>query len=541
MDRDVKRTDENLNHLLLVSNVLAVLALDGLGGTSLAVVNVGLVVLEHLSPVLVAASDSGLSVKEIDLLEGETLSLGNAEVGEEEASDTSRSPNEEDLDTKVGGPDSVDTSCGGVDQVGSSVSDTKVPEPVGRGRHGHGLSSDSKREDFSGDDPGDRTPSGSEGSDVDANESDENSLGGDVDGTRSDISGRTGGDTNNGNDELANSHDDSSAEKHRSSTGSIDHENTGNSANNVDDVGDDSDDEGVRDTGSSEEGRAVVEDEVDTGQLLPTLDEDTGPGSEAVSGLSRLEAINVRGLAESKLSLKSHGDVKALLIDLSRVGRPRREPGESLSSLDVSTLEEKVSGGFGKEEHATREDSSPSKLDGNRDPPSRVVRPVLRRLVDDSGEKKTDGDGPLVHSDDHTTESFRRTFTLVHGNEATDGSNSESRDDTTDNKGSPSSRALKSDTDTEDSTSKDQTKLSTKSVSDGVGSESTKEGTSRKNRNDKRLVTRGQVVSETSIVRTLAVSTKGLKPILHGNQTTDGSGIETEQDSTEGRKGGHNN
>lgn len=151
---------------------------------------------------------------------------------------------------------------------GQPRQETHVPEPVGGGRHGHGLSSDSKREDFSGDDPGDRTPSGSEGSDVDANESDENSLGGDVDGTGSDISGRTGGDTNNGNDELANmkkscselfvslsdqtpwvkkstylanSHDDSSAEKHRSSTGSIDHEDTGNSANNVDDVGDDSD------------------------------------------------------------------------------------------------------------------------------------------------------------------------------------------------------------------------------------------------------------------------------------------------------------
>jgi hypothetical protein len=43
----------------------------------------------------------------------------------------------------------------------------------------------------------------------------------------------------------------------------------------VDDSSGDRDGEGVGDTGLLEEGRAVVEDEVDTGELLPALQEDT--------------------------------------------------------------------------------------------------------------------------------------------------------------------------------------------------------------------------------------------------------------------------
>jgi hypothetical protein len=39
------------------------------------VVEVGLIVLEHLPSVLVRASDGGLSVEKVDLLEGETLGL----------------------------------------------------------------------------------------------------------------------------------------------------------------------------------------------------------------------------------------------------------------------------------------------------------------------------------------------------------------------------------------------------------------------------------------------------------------------------------
>jgi len=120
--------------------------------------------------------------------------LGNAEVGEQEAAGTGRSPDEEHLD--------LETSRAGllVDQVGSSVTDTKVPEPVGGDGEGHGLGTDIEREDLTGDDPGDGTPRGGEEGDVDTDEGDQNLLSGGV--------GGRDGDTDDGDHELANAHSD---------------------------------------------------------------------------------------------------------------------------------------------------------------------------------------------------------------------------------------------------------------------------------------------------------------------------------------------
>ena len=102
--------------------------------------------------------------------------LGNAEVGKYEASGASGPPNEEHLDLQTSRARPL------VNQVGDGVTDTKVPEPVGSGGEGHGLGTNAKREDFTGDDPSDRTPSGGEEGDVDANESDQNLLSGRVRG-----------------------------------------------------------------------------------------------------------------------------------------------------------------------------------------------------------------------------------------------------------------------------------------------------------------------------------------------------------------------
>lgn len=57
----------------------------GVGDTS-GVVGVGLVVGKHLSAVCVGLDDGRLAVEEVDLLEGKTLSLGNAEADQTEES-----------------------------------------------------------------------------------------------------------------------------------------------------------------------------------------------------------------------------------------------------------------------------------------------------------------------------------------------------------------------------------------------------------------------------------------------------------------------
>ena len=100
--------------------------------------------------------------------------LGDAEVGEQEAPGTSRSPDEEHLDFEAGGAGLF------VDQVGGSVTDTEVPEPVGGDREGHGFGTDVEREDLTGDDPSDGPPCGGEEGDIDTDEGDQNLLSGGV-------------------------------------------------------------------------------------------------------------------------------------------------------------------------------------------------------------------------------------------------------------------------------------------------------------------------------------------------------------------------
>lgn len=85
------------------------------------------------------------------------------EIGEDQATDTGGSPDEEHLDTESS---SLQLGGGGINQVRSGVSDSKVPEPVGGGGHGHSLGSDSEGEDLSNNDPSDRSPGGSKGGNV---------------------------------------------------------------------------------------------------------------------------------------------------------------------------------------------------------------------------------------------------------------------------------------------------------------------------------------------------------------------------------------
>lgn len=62
----------------------------------------------------------------------------------------------------------------------------------------------------------------------------------------------------------------------------------------VDDSGRDTDQEGVGDTRGLEESGSVVEDEVDSSQLLESLKEDSRPDSKSVSANTALEARKTR-------------------------------------------------------------------------------------------------------------------------------------------------------------------------------------------------------------------------------------------------------
>jgi hypothetical protein len=208
------------------------------------------VVSDELISIRDGLDGGGILVEDIDLLQRETLSLGDAEVGEDETANTSRTPDEEHLGTKV--------SELGVDDVGSRVTDNEVPEPVGRNREGHGLGTDGEREDFGGDYPSDGSPGSSKEGDVDADEGDEHLLASLViDGDRN---------TNDGDKELADEHTNCTNEEESTTTNVINGPEGRDGHADVDDGGGNSDQEWIGDTRIFEEGRSVVEDEVDTGE-----------------------------------------------------------------------------------------------------------------------------------------------------------------------------------------------------------------------------------------------------------------------------------
>lgn len=91
------------------------------------------------------------------------------------------------------------------------------------------------------------------------------------------------GDTNDGNEELADEHTKSTNKKNGSTTESLNSPERQGSGADVDEGEDERDEEDVVDgTGGLEEGSRVVEDEVDTGPLLHHLHGGTEDGSAEV-------------------------------------------------------------------------------------------------------------------------------------------------------------------------------------------------------------------------------------------------------------------
>ena len=234
-------------------------------------------------------------------------SLGDAEVGEQEAYGTGGSPDEEHLHLQTSRPGPF------IDQVGGSVTDAEVPEPVGGDGEGHGLGTDVERENLAGDDPGDGTPRGGEEGDVDAHESDQNLLSRHVLGRDRD--------TDDGDQVLANAHANGTDQQQPPATEPLNTPHARESHEDVDDVRGDRDQERVGNTGVLEEHGTVVEDEVDACELLTSLDEDAGEGTEKNFVVGGTETVEVRGLAQLRLVPEGNTDLVEFGLELGMVGR----------------------------------------------------------------------------------------------------------------------------------------------------------------------------------------------------------------------------
>jgi hypothetical protein len=208
-----------------------------------------------------------------------------------------------------------------------------------------------------------------------ANEGDEGLLGGLI---------GDGLETNSSNDKLTDSHTDGSEEQELSSSPLLDQVQTRESRGDVDTRSDQTDGEAVSDSALLEEGSSVVEDEVDTTQLLECLK--TTTGSETLAEVS-LEAVDVAGLSKGHLVFVVGGDLSQLGLDRGMVDRKASQFGESASSLLVLALLNVESRGFGENDQTSEQNECPGELDGDRNAVTSSVLDALGGIANDRGKQ----------------------------------------------------------------------------------------------------------------------------------------------------------
>ena len=189
---------------------------------------------------------------------------------------------------------------------------------------------------------------------------------------------------NSSNNELTESHTEGSEEQELSSAPSINQVQTGESGGDVDARGDQTDGETVADTRLLEERSSVVENEVDTGQLLKGLK--TTTSSETLAKIA-LEAVNVGGLSEGQFVLVVGGDLSQLGLDSGVIDIETSQLGERASGLFVLALLDVESRGLGKNEQTTEQDDCPGELNSERNTVTSSVLTVLGGIANDRGKQ----------------------------------------------------------------------------------------------------------------------------------------------------------
>jgi hypothetical protein len=213
--------------------------------------------------------------------------------------------------------------------------------------------------------------------------------------------------TNTSNDKLTNSHTNGSEEQELSSSPSLNQVQTRESGGDIDTRGDQTDSEAVTNTRLLEEGSSIVEDEVDTTQLLESLK--TTTGSKTLAEVS-LEAVDVAGLSKRHLVFVVGGDLSQLGLDRGVIDIKTSQFGESASSLLVLALLDVESRSFGKNEQTSEQNECPGELDGDRNAVTSSVLDVLGGIANDRGKQKTDGDGELVSTAIYSVSFIHSTF-----------------------------------------------------------------------------------------------------------------------------------
>lgn len=458
-------------------------------------------------------SGSSLLHHLINLLERQALGLGDEEVGVDEGAGAQTAPDEED-----GG---LEVATVGADHVGGDDGDDGVPEPVRGGGQTDTTRSDGEREDLADDDPGTRAPGGGEPEDEDGDEGDLGVDGADVvgdDAVRVASGGRGVGvveadsDTNDGDDELADKHTESTDEEDASATESLNGPEGQGSRADVDEGEDERHEEDVADsTGGLEEGRRVVEDEVDTGPLLHHLHRSTEDGSAKVRLAIPEAALEAVGPAAEPSSIGDDlalvllvgDDLGDLRLDVLGVLRLATDSGEGFDGvLDAATLDE-VSRRVGEEEETTAEDDGPGELETDGDLVGLHAVEVLGSVDDAGSEEETDGDAELVTGDEGTADLLGANLRHVQDDNGRLETDTDTGNETTDDDASESitmtSNHLNNNTNSVDEATHDDSPLAADTVGKITSDEGTEEGTAGEDGGDERRVALAEAVGTSAL------------------------------------------
>jgi len=241
-----------------------------------------------------------------------------------------------------------------------------------------------ERENLACDDPSERTPRGREEEDVDADKRNASLLRSNIVHNDGAIRVLAGGQrAQHGNEELTDSHADSSPEEQGAPANPLHSPQARESRHDVDAGCDHLNSETIFNARVEEVLGAIIEDEVDTSKLLQPLQ---GHAGQLSLEDRRTKAVKDAGLAEAQLKVVIRLDLSEFILDGRVVGRKASQRRQCLGSLLLLALLDEVSWGLRKEQHAAEEDESPSELDSDRDTIRPSVLSVLGSVVNNGRE-----------------------------------------------------------------------------------------------------------------------------------------------------------
>ena len=235
----------------------------------------------------------------------------------------------------------------------------------------------------------------------------------------------------------------------------------------------------------------VVEDEVDAGQLLESLE---GHAGELALDHVSAEAVEVARLPEAHLILVVCSDLSKLGSDGRVVRRETPEEAKGTCGLVPLALLDQKPRGLGQDEHAANEDDGPRELHCDRDTIRSGIVAVGRSIIHDSCQEETDSDCPLVGTHDGTSYPLRCRLGLIEGDQSRDEAHAKSSKEAAgDEKRQGRGGSLQDNTEDEDDGGGDEGQSTPNVVSQEGGREGTEEGACRQDTDDRRLFGGGDV------------------------------------------------